>query len=115
MDILIKDLKKCYGEKIAVNIENYKINHGEMLGLVGNNGAGKSTLFRLILDLIKADEGAVYVSGKFKEQEININVCETEDWKDWTGAFIDESFLIDYLTPDEYVQFIARISGKSQE
>ena len=115
MDILIQDLKKCYGEKTAVSIENYKINHGEMLGLVGNNGAGKSTLFRLILDLIKADEGAIYVSGKFKEQEVNINVCETEDWKDWTGAFIDESFLIDYLTPDEYLQFIARISGKSQE
>lgn len=115
MNILIQNLKKKYGEKTAVNIENYQINHGEMLGLVGNNGAGKSTLFRLILDLIKADEGTVHVSGKFNEKDLNVNVSETEDWKDWTGAFIDESFLIDYLTPDEYLQFIAHISGKGQK
>ncbi len=86
-----------------------------MLGLVGNNGAGKSTLFRLILDLIKADQGSVRMVGQYSEQDMDVNVSETELWKDWTGAFIDESFLIDYLTPDEYFQFIARISGRSQD
>ena len=115
MNIQIQNLKKCFGEKVAVNIERYEIHSGEMLGLVGNNGAGKSTLFRLILDLIKADEGSVHMTGTFAEQEVNINVAETEQWKDWTGAFVDESFLIDYLTPDEYFQFIARISGRSQD
>ena len=45
----------------------------------------------------------------------NINVAETEEWKDWTGAYVDDSFLIDYLTPDEYFLFIARISGKEPE
>ena len=115
MNILIQNLKKCFGEKVAVNIENYEIHSSEMLGLVGNNGAGKSTLFRLILDLIKADEGSVHMIGSIAEKEVNINVAETEDWKDFTGAFVDESFLIDYLTPDEYFQFIARISGRSQD
>ncbi|MCF0198065.1 MAG: ATP-binding cassette domain-containing protein, partial [Bacteroidaceae bacterium] len=91
MDITIKNLKKTFGEKVAVNISDYTIHAGEMLGLVGNNGAGKSTLFRLMLDLIRADEGCVTMGG--------IDVSTTEDWKDWTGAFIDESFLIDYLTP----------------
>lgn len=105
--IQIDNLKKCFGEKVAVDIERYQIHKGEMLGLVGNNGAGKSTLFRLILDLIKADQGRVFSNG--------VDVSQTEDWKDWTGAFIDESFLIDYLTPDEYFQFIARISGRSQD
>ena len=115
MNILIQNLKKCFGEKVAVNIENYEIHSSEMLGLVGNNGVGKSTLFRLILDLIKADEGSVHMIGSIAEKEVNINVAETEDWKDFTGAFVDESFLIDYLTPDEYFQFIARISGRSQD
>lgn len=115
MNIHIKNLKKCFGEKVAVNIDSYEIHSSEMLGLVGNNGAGKSTLFRLILDLIKADEGSVRMIGNFAEQEVNIDVSETEQWKDWTGAFVDESFLIDYLTPDEYFQFIARISGRSQD
>lgn len=111
MDIIIQNLKKNFGEKVAVNIDSFKINSGEILGLVGNNGAGKSTLFRLILDLIKADDGSVRMANQFRD----VNVAETEEWKDWTGAFVDDSFLIDYLTPDEYFQFIARISGKEPE
>lgn len=111
MNIIIKNLKKSFGDKVAVNIDSFKINSGEILGLVGNNGAGKSTLFRLILDLIKADEGTV----RMMDNTRDINVAETEEWKDWTGAYVDDSFLIDYLTPDEYFQFIARISGKEPE
>ena len=106
MNIIIDNLRKTFGEKVAVDIDHYEIQSGEILGLVGNNGAGKSTLFRLILDLIKADTGTVYVNG--------INVAETETWKDWTGAYVDESLLIDYLTPDEYFRFIARISGLNE-
>ena len=111
MDIIIKDLKKTFGEKVAVDIPELTIHSGELLGLVGNNGAGKSTLFRLILDLIKADTGTVRMKGA----EVDVNVAETEVWKDWTGAFVDESFLIDYLTPDEYFQFIARLTDTSDE
>ena len=107
MTIKIDNLKKTFGEKVAVDIEQYQINKGEILGLVGNNGAGKSTMFRLILDLIKADTGTVLVN--------DVDVSKTEEWKEWTGAYIDDSFLIDYLTPDEYFQFIARISGISEE
>ena len=131
MDIIIKDLKKTFGEKVAVDIPELTIHSGELLGLVGNNGAGKSTLFRLILDLIKADTGTVRMEWtpsnsplKGANQEASplrgglegsVNVAETEDWKDWTGAFVDEGFLIDYLTPDEYFQFIARLTDTSNE
>lgn len=105
--ITISNIKKTFGEKVAVDIEQFEIKSGEILGLVGNNGAGKSTLFRLILDLIKADSGTITNEG--------VNVAETEEWKSWTGAYIDDSFVIDYLTPDEYLQFMARISGISDE
>ena len=120
MKIQIENLKKSFGEKVAVDIESYEIKDGEMLGLVGNNGAGKSTLFRLMLDLVKADGGRVLMHPSEEEQSQGIakgsvDVAQTEDWKDWTGAFVDESFLIDYLTPDEYFQFIGRISGRKQE
>ena len=91
--ITITNLKKCFGEKVAVNIDGYTIEPGTMLGLVGNNGAGKTTLFRLILDLLKADEGEVHIDGTV--------VSQSEEWKQHTGAFIDDSFLIDYLTPEE--------------
>ena len=78
-----------------------------MLGLVGNNGAGKTTLFRLMLDLLKADKGKVIING--------IEVSQSEDWKNFTGAFIDYSFLIDYLTPEEYFYFIGKVYGLNKE
>ncbi|MGN0234597.1 MAG: ABC transporter ATP-binding protein [Bacteroidaceae bacterium] len=109
MKIQINGLKKTFGPKVAVDIEEFHVNDGEVLGLVGNNGAGKSTLFRLMLDLIKADTGCV----RMQHDDADVDVSETELWKDWTGAYVDEGFLIDYLTPDEYFQFIADISNIS--
>ena len=101
--IEIKGLKKQFGETVACDIPQLTIADGEIIGLVGNNGAGKTTLFRMMLDLLKADEGEVCLDG--------INPAESEQWKLTTGAYIDEGFLIDYLTPEEYFQFLARITG----
>ena len=105
--ITIDKLKKNFGEKIAVDIEHYEINQGDMLGLVGNNGAGKTTLFRIMLDLLKADDGKVIIN--------DIDVSQSEDWKSLTGAFIDDGFLIDYLTPEEYFYFIGKMYGLKKE
>ena len=105
--IQINNLQKRFGEKTAVNIDNYLISQGDMLGLVGNNGAGKTTLFRLILDLLQADRGNVTIN--------DIDVCKSEDWKNFTGAFIDDGFLIDYLTPEEYFYFIGKMYGLKKE
>ena len=105
--ITIKDLKKQFGETVACNIPELTINDGDILGLVGNNGAGKTTLFRMLLDLLKPDTGSVALDG--------INPAESETWKDKTGAYIDDSFLIDFLTPEEYFAFLGKISHLSQE
>ena len=105
--ITINKLQKNFGEKKAVDIENYIINQGEMLGLVGNNGAGKTTLFLLRLDLLKTDAGNVTIN--------DIDVSKSEEWKKFTGAFIDDGFLIDYLTPEEYFYFIGKMYGLKKE
>ena len=105
--IEINRLQKNFGQKKAVDIEKYVIEQGDMLGLVGNNGAGKTTLFRLILDLLQADQGNVTIN--------DIDVCKSEDWKQFTGAFIDDGFLIDYLTPEEYFYFIGKMYGLKKE
>ena len=105
--IIIDKLKKNFGEKIAVDIEHYEINQGDMLGLVGNNGAGKTTLFRIMLDLLKADDGKVIIN--------DIDVSQSEDWKSITGAFIDDGFLIDYLTPEEHFYFTGKMDGLKKE
>jgi ABC-2 type transport system ATP-binding protein len=105
--IAINNLIKRFGEKTAVNIEQFQIETGQMLGLVGNNGAGKTTLFRLILDLLQADEGSVMID--------DIDVTKSEEWKKSTGAFIDDGFLIDYLSPEEFFYFSGRLYGISKE
>lgn len=104
--IELNNLKKTFGETVACNIESFKVADGEVLGLVGNNGAGKTTLFRMMLDLLKPDEGHVSIDG--------INPAESEEWKQFTAAYIGESFLIDFLTPEEYFAFIGKISSVAQ-
>ena len=105
--IRIESLRKQFGETIACDIPEFTINDGDILGLVGNNGAGKTTLFRMILDLLKPDEGTVTLDG--------INPAESEAWKDQTGAYVDEGFLIDFLTPEEYFAFLGKVNNISQE
>ena len=116
--IKIENLKKQFGNTIACDINQFTINDGDILGLVGNNGAGKTTLFRLLLDLLKADEGSVnYIfpspTGEGQGNEV-INPTESEAWKQQVGAYIDEGFLIDFLTPEEYFAFLGKISGMNQ-
>jgi len=104
--IQIENLHKCFGETTACAIDSLTVNDGDLLGLVGNNGAGKTTLFRMILDLLKADEGQVTIDG--------INPALSEDWKQATAAYIDDGFLIDYLTPEEYFAFLAKVCSMPQ-
>ncbi|MDR2473138.1 MAG: ABC transporter ATP-binding protein [Tannerella sp.] len=99
----INNLQKRFGEKVALDIPEFTIEKGTLLGLVGNNGAGKTTLFRLILDLLKADSGNITSNG--------IDVSVSEEWKRYTAAFIDNRFLIEFLTPEEYFNFIGETYG----
>ena len=117
MNIRIENLKKTFGDKTAVDISDFTIHDGDMLGLVGNNGAGKTTLFRLILDLIQADDGQVEITLPTAEGEapVTVNPAQSEDWKTFTGAYIDEGFLIDFLTPEEYFHFIGKVNGMNKQ
>lgn len=101
MEINIRKLKKSYNGVTALDVPSLDIGSGELVGLVGNNGAGKTTMLRLMLDLIKADDGYVEINGE--------KVNETETWKEFTGSYIDGRFLIDFLTPEEYFSFIAKV------
>lgn len=114
MQIKITNLKKTFGDKTAVDITNFTVNSGDILGLVGNNGAGKTTLFRLMLDLIKADDGQVTMLTADNDTTVEINPALSENWKGKTGAYIDEGFLIDFLTPEEYFRFVGKVNGLTE-
>lgn len=102
----VQKLTKAYNQNVVLNIPTLTIPKGESFGLVGNNGAGKTTFFRLILDLIRPTSGAVFI-----HQE---NVLGSIAWKRFTGSYLDEGFLIDFLRPEEYFEFLADINGLSK-
>ncbi len=104
--ISTNNLSKSYNNTEVLNIETLEIPKGQSFGLVGNNGAGKTTYFSLLLDLIRP------TTGDIKSNDIQIN--KSEDWKPFTSAFIDESFLIGYLTPEEYFYFIGELRGQNK-
>jgi len=101
------NLQKAYNGTTVLNLEELKIEKGEVFGLVGNNGAGKTTFFSLVLDLIRATRGKVLIN--------DIAVAKTEEWKELVAAYIDESFIIGYLTPDEYFEFIGELRGMNSK
>jgi len=107
MIIEVKNLSKVYGKIEVLNIENLKIESGESFGLVGNNGAGKTTFFSLILDLIEASGGEILSNG--------IAVARSDHWKAYTGSYIDEKFLIEFLYPEEYFEFVANLNSLTRK
>jgi ABC-2 type transport system ATP-binding protein len=105
--IQVTNLTKKYTSGVTVlNLASLEIPKGQSFGLVGNNGAGKTTFFSLLLDLIQP------TSGHILNQGVQVNTSEA--WKPFTSAFIDESFLIGYLTAEEYFYFIGDLRGQNK-
>lgn len=104
--IKANSLSKKYGTSTVLDVARLEIPKGQSFGLVGNNGAGKTTFFNILLDLVRPTTGAIVNN--------DIEVSKSEDWKNFTGSFIDESFLIGYLTPNEYFDFIGDLRGMNK-
>ncbi|WP_277013277.1 ABC transporter ATP-binding protein [Flavobacterium lindanitolerans] len=104
--IQAKNLSKTYNGTTVLKIDHLEIQQGESFGLVGNNGAGKTTFFSLLLDLIQPTTGEIVNNG--------FRVDHSENWKSLTASFLDESFLIGYLTPEEYFYFIGDLRGQNK-
>lgn len=104
--ITVTNLSKVYNGASVLNIPHLEIPRGQSFGLVGNNGAGKTTFFSLLLDLIQPTTGNVFNN--------EITVSQSEEWKPFTSSFIDESFLIGYLTPEEYFNFIGELRNQNK-
>jgi len=107
MNIEAKNLVKRYPDVEALNIERLNISNGESVGLVGNNGAGKTTFLRILLDLIRPTEGSIEIDGQV--------VAKSPDWKRRSGSYLDDSFLIEYLSPEEFFRFVGKTHNISKE
>ena len=105
--IKFNNISKTYSKQTVLDVDSLEIQPGQAFGLVGNNGAGKTTLFSTLLELIKPSTGEVLNN--------DINVRTSEDWKSFTSAFLDESFLIGYLMPEEYFYFVGELRNFSKK
>lgn len=105
--ITLSNLNKEYNGISVVDIESLDIPTGQNFGLAGNNGAGKTTLFRMLLDLVRPTTGIIEIDGK--------KVQGNDHWKSFVGSYLDEGFLIPYLTADEYFRFVGKLHGYGAE
>ena len=107
MRVEVQNLIKSFGDTFSLDIPSLHIAAGETFGLVGNNGAGKTTFLRILLDLLHADTGAISIN--------EWNTAQSNEWKSHVGSYLDDSFLIDYLTPLEFHSFVGSVYGLSRE
>jgi ABC-2 type transport system ATP-binding protein len=105
--ITLKNITKNYSKDTVLDITSLEIPSGQTFGLVGNNGAGKTTMFSCLLDLIKPSTGQVINN--------NVEIAKSEKWKSFTSAFLDDTFLIGYLMPEEYFYFVGELRGLSKK
>jgi ABC-2 type transport system ATP-binding protein len=102
--IAIRDLRKLYGTKAAVDGLSLTVPPGSFFGFLGPNGAGKSTTIRMLTGLIPPTSGLIELLGRpMPEQEIEI--------KKRVGLVPDESLLFDRLTGAEFLEFVGRMYG----
>src|SRR5689334_6889673 len=102
--ISVRDLRKTYGNKPAVDGLNLEVPRGCFFGFLGPNGAGKSTTIRMLTGLIPPTSGTIELLGMALEKnEIEI--------KRRIGLVPDESLLFDRLTGSEFLEFVGRMYG----
>src|SRR6266849_10445419 len=102
--IEIRDLRKLYGSKAAVDGLSLSVPRGSFFGFLGPNGAGKSTTIRMLTGLIPPTSGSIELLGMpLPNQEIEI--------KKRIGLVPDESLLFDRLTGSEFLEFVGRMYG----
>lgn len=107
MRVELNRIVKKFGDKKALDIPAWLLEDGEVVGLVGSNGAGKTTFLRTMLDLLQPDHGEVRMDGRSVQRDAS--------WRSRTGSFLDRSFLIEYLTIPEYLEFVGSTFGLGKD
>ena len=97
--IEVENIKKSYGKLIAVNNVSFKVNDGEIVGLLGSNGAGKTTTLNIISGYSEPEKGRVFING------IDVNK-EGKKAKQDLGYMPENIPLYQDLTVKEYLNFI---------
>lgn len=105
----VNNLKKSYNNKTVLDIKSLYIEEKTIYGLIGKNGAGKSTLMKLILGLVKKDEGRIKIFGK------EINSKNQKTFNKNFGALIESPSFYDHLSGYENLEIVCQLKGVNKE
>ncbi len=100
--VAVRELRKVYGDKAAVDGINLTVPRGCFFGFLGPNGAGKTTTIRMLMGLAPPTSGSIELLGlPMPEKDVEI--------KSRIGLVPDETLLFDHLTGAEFVEFVGRM------
>ena len=108
MSIALKSVTKRFGEKVAVEALSLEVCPGELFAFLGPNGAGKTTTIKMIVGLLRADEGEVRVCGR----RVGVDTSSKSDGlaaKAQMAYVPDQPFVYDKLTGREFLEFVGQM------
>lgn len=100
--VAVRELRKVYGSKAAVDGLSISVPQGSFYGFLGPNGAGKTTTIRMLMGLVPPTSGSIEMLG-WRLPECSLEIREN------IGLVPDESLLFDHLTGAEFVEFSGRM------
>ena len=113
MRIIAENLIKIYGYRSVVNDVSFEVNKGEVVGLLGPNGAGKTTTFYMIVGLVKADSGEVYIEDKQTGEKTNITKKPmNERAKLGIGYLPQEASIFRKLSVEDNIKLVLEMNEK---
>ncbi|MFC7250563.1 ATP-binding cassette domain-containing protein [Halomicroarcula sp. GCM10025324] len=93
-----RDLRKEYGDFVAVQGSTFSVDRGEVFGIIGPNGAGKTTTLKMLAGLLDPTGGEATIAGLD---------TETTEMRRRLGFLPEESPLYEEMTPISYLEFFA--------
>jgi len=109
MDILeLLHVSKAFGDKKVIDDVSFCVPEHTIFGFIGQNGAGKTTTMKMILGLMRADDGEIYVNGKkvsFGQNETNPYIGYLPDVPEFYG----------FMTSMEYLALCGGITGMDEK
>lgn len=109
MDILtLNQVAKSFGEKTVLKELSFSVPKGSIFGFIGQNGAGKTTTMKMILGLLKMDQGEITVCGEKVSFGQNVT-------NQYIGYLPDVPEFYDFMTPREYLLLCGSITGMSKK
>lgn len=102
--LVLRNLRKQFGDKVAVDDLSLEVPAGSFLGLLGRNGAGKSTTLKMVTGLLKPTSGDIHVLGLDLQ-------ADPVAVKRSIGVMPEDMALLEYLTGPQYLRFTGRMHG----